>query len=323
MGFQQTYPQSLGAVHDFIIITMGLRDILKVIATIVMSSLCAGAVAAAGVGFERVAARQIAEMTELSGLQASPRKPGLLWGLNDSGHPPELLAFDTALNFRRAILVQGVDNRDWEDLAGYEEGGQSWLVIADTGDNFGLRAEVALIFVAEPDVAGRADATPARILRFTWAEGPRDCEAVAIDLPGRRILLADKGRHPAGLYALDLDGPDQGQQARRIASFPELVPTPAPRVTPIGSSRWRGTPTAMDLSRDGRRLAVLTYQSASLFERSGEADWDQALRQPLRSERIPRLGGFEALAFEAGERSILIGSEGPTTRLERWLGLAP
>ena len=79
----------------------------------------------------------------------------------------------------------------------------------------------------------------------------------------------------------------------------------------------------MDLSADGRRLAVLTYQSISLFERVAGADWDQALRRPLRSERTPRLGGFEALAFEVGERSILIGSEGPITRLERWLGVAP
>lgn len=301
---------------------MRLRNILNVIAAIFLGGFPALAAAAEGPAFEPVSALHVPEMTELSGLYASRRSAGRLWGLNDSGHPPELLSFDAALRLHRAIPVQGVDNRDWEDLAGYEDEGQSWLVIADTGDNFSLRSEVRLIFVPEP-TAEAPQATPTRVLRFTWADGPRDCEAVAVDVPGRRILLADKGRHPAGLYQLALDGSDSGQEARRIADFPELVPTAPPRASPIGSSRWRGTPTAMDLSADGRRLAVLTYQSISLFERVGDADWNQALRQPLRSERTPRLGGFEALAFEAGERSILIGSEGPTTRIERWLGVGP
>lgn len=322
MGFQQTYPQVLGASDHLIIRTMKLGHILKVIAAISLLAVQGPGVAAGAADFKRLGGRQIAEMPELSGLYASRREAGRLWGLNDSGHPPELLSFDAALRFHRAIPVQGAVNRDWEDLAGFEDAGQSWLAIADTGDNFSLRAETAIIFVPEP-AADSPRAIATRTLRFTWADGPRDCEAVAVDIAARRILLADKGRHPAGLYQLALDGPDSGQTARRIADFPELVPTAPPRASPIGSSRWRGTPTAMDLSADGRRLAVLTYQSISLFERTGEVDWDQALRHPLRSERISRRGGFEALAFEVGERSILIGSEGPITFLERWLGVSP
>lgn len=269
--------------------------------------------------FERLGSIQAAQMTELSGLHASRIQPGLMWGLNDSGNPPELLAFDTSMKFRQAVQVEGVINHDWEDLGGFEDDGQSWLVVADTGDNLGLRSELALIFVPEP-AAGAVSVKPARILRFTFEDGPRDCEAMAVDWAGRRILLADKGRRPVGLYELAIDGANQGRKARRIADFPDLMPTPAPRVQSQAIAHWRGTPTAMDLSADGRRLIVLTYQSLSLFvRRSDDEDWSQVLARPAaRSLRIPRLGGFEALAFEPGERTALFGNEGPSTIIQRW-----
>lgn len=267
--------------------------------------------------FTRLAAATIPKLQELSGIYASRTRPGLYWGLNDSGHAPELLAFDAALGLRQTTRIEGAVNQDWEDLAGFQEGGKSWLVIADTGDNFGLRTEYRLIFVAEPG-PGLASAAPARVIRFGFEGGARDCEAIAVDVPGRRVLLADKGRRPAGLYELALDGSDQGQVAHKIAEFPDLVPAPAPRVQTLSSQRWRGTPTAMDLSADGRRLIVLTYQSLNLFVRAGDADWDRALATPLRSLRTPRQGGFEALAFEPDERSAVLGTEGPTTILQRW-----
>lgn len=303
---------------------MKLEDILKVITRIsfplivtISLSFARGAELSQPLVFEPVGSLQLPEMAELSGLYASRVRPGLLWGINDSGNAPDLLAFDTGMKFRQIVRVQGVGNHDWEDLAGFQEEGRSWLVVADSGDNFGLRTEAALIFVPEP-TAEAVSVKPVRTLRFSFEGGPRDCEAMAVDPVRRSILLADKGRHPAGLYELALDGADQGRVARRIADFPDLMPTPAPRVQTLSGTRWRGTPTAMDLSADGRRLIVLTYQSLNLFVRSGDEDWRQALARPVRSLRTPRFGGFEALAFEPGERTALLGTEGPTTIIQRW-----
>lgn len=311
--------------YNFPFYIMFLSDILKVITGIWLGLLLVRISVfadserpSADSAFERVGAIHAPEMTELSGLYASRLQPGLMWGINDSGNLPELLAFDTSMKFRKVVRVEGVANHDWEDLSGFKDsGGQSWLVVADTGDNFSLRAEASLIFVAEP-AADAVSVKPARVIHFSFEDGPRDCEAMAVDVAGRRILLADKGLHPVGLYELPLDGADQGRTARRIADFPDLMPTPAQRVQTVSSTRWRGTPTAMGLSADGRRLIVLTYESVSLFVRRDDEDWDRALAHPARSVRIPRIGGFEALAFEPGERTALFGREGRSTIIERW-----
>ena len=296
---------------------MKLEDKLKVIAAILAGSVqMAGAHAADGFAW-RGSVRDPA-LPELSGLAASVRQPGHYWAVNDSGNDAVLVALDADLRLTAAVPVADAVNVDWEDLASFEHDGRAWLVIADTGDNFALRSEASLIVVPEPG-PGEARVVPARTIRFRYEDGARDCEAVAVDAVGRRVLLADKGQQPAGLFELTLDGPDDAVRvARRIASFPDLVPTAPPRVQTLGGAMGRGTPTAMDVSRDGRRLLVLTYLSATLFERAPDQGWAEALARPRASQRVPREPMFEAMAFDLAGTSALLGSERVPARFYRW-----
>lgn len=301
---------------------MKLSHILKVVTAILAGlafrTAAAADVAAAG-GFARLGTVENAALPELSGLAPSHREAGVFWAINDSGNDAALVAIDPQLRVTAVVAVEGAVNVDWEDLASYtERDGQPWLLIADTGDNFSLRAESSLILVPEPG-AGAVRIRPARTLRFQYEDGPRDCEAVAVDAPGRRVLLADKGRVPVGLYELSLDAAEGVlQTARRIASFPELVPTAPPRVQTLGSRLSRGTATAMDVSADGQRLLVLTYLSATLFERAPGQSWSEALAHPRFSERVPREPGFESMAFDATGHWALLGPESVPARLYRW-----
>lgn len=257
-------------------------------------------------------------LPELSGLAASIRQPGHFWAVNDSGNDPVLVALDADLQVTAVVPVADAVNIDWEDLASFEQDGRAWLVIADTGDNFALRSEASLIVVPEPG-PGEARVAPTRTIRFRYEDGARDCEAVAVDAAGRRVLLADKGRQPGGLYELTLEGPDDAVRvARRIASFPDLVPTAPPRVQTLGGAMGRGAPTAMDVSRDGRKLLVLTYLSATLFERAPDQGWAEALARPRVSRRVPREPMFEAMAFDLAGTSALLGSERVPARFYRW-----
>lgn len=269
-------------------------------------------------GFEPLPELRSAVLTELSGLAVSRREPARLWAVNDSGNAASLVALNGRSEVVGVVPVQDGDNHDWEDLASFELDGRPWLLIADTGDNFSLRSEVALILLPEPRPSDPG-VRPERVIRFRYEDGPRDCEAVAVDAPRRRVLLADKGRTPAGLYELPLEGADEVRIARRIGEFPELVHTPLPRVPTLGGLRGRGTPTAMSLSADGRRLAVLTYLTLSLFERGAKEDWSAVLRRaPQHSARLPRRPLFEALALSADGRSALLGTEGKPAYLYRW-----
>jgi hypothetical protein len=139
--------------------------------------------------------------------------------LSDSGNDPVLVAVAPSSSGQEVVVVEGVINHDWEDLASFEQDGRAWLLVADTGDNFSLRSEVSLILVPEPG-RGERQVAPARVIRFRYEDGPRDCEAMAIDATRQRVLLADKGRHPVGLYELSIAGPDTGVRvARHLADF--------------------------------------------------------------------------------------------------------
>lgn len=272
---------------------------------------------ASAAGFERLGEVHTPTLTELSGLAASRRQPGAWWAINDSGNASQLVAVNDLLEVAAVVEVEDAINHDWEDLAAFELEGRPYLLIADTGDNFGLRAEASLILVPEPALADKTVKVE-RVIRFHFEGGPRDCEAVAVDAPGRRVLLADKGRHPAGLYELPLDGDASLRVARRIGEFPALVSTPPPRVSTLDGAQGRGTPTSMSVSADGRRLAVLTYLSLSVFERADDQDWRAALARPVSNQRLPRVSGFEALGLAADGESAWIGTEGVRAQIYRW-----
>ena len=46
--------------------------------------------------------------------------------------------------------LEGVPKTDWEDIAAFELDGRTYLLVADTGDNGGLRKTLQLHVVEEP-----------------------------------------------------------------------------------------------------------------------------------------------------------------------------
>lgn len=292
------------------------------LALLLLSNQALGALACAA-EIEQAGRIEPAALSEVSGLAASRREPALYWAHNDSGHPAELYGLDSQGRLRRQVAVTAAASIDWEDLASFELDGQAWLAIADTGDNFQWRGQVAIHVLPEPAPEQTATA-PAREIRFRYEDGPRDCEALAADPAGRRFLLVDKGRHPAGLYAIPMDAPaGRTAVAQRLADLPSLWPDPLPPAAPIGASRYRGAVTAMDLSADGRRLLLLTYTHLALFERAADEDWAQAARRPPRLLRLPAQKLFEAVAFDPAGIGALLGREGIGTPLFRWSGRFP
>ncbi|WP_428310893.1 hypothetical protein [Hydrocarboniphaga sp.] len=287
--------------------------------------LAAPALGAADAAIRQVGAIEDATLVELSGLAVSRRVADRWWGHNDSGGAPELFAFDSRGRSLGKILL-AVPAFDWEDIANYQQDGVAYLAVADTGDNFSFRAQLAIRIVAEPGAElPSAPLQPLRTIDFRFEDGPRDCEALAADPARRRFLLLDKQRKPAGLYEVPMDPPAGSVAvARRIADLPSLYRQPAPPASLTGADRNRGTPTAMDLSADGRRLAVLTYTHLAIFERRGDEDWPQAFkaRDPVLM-RLPRMRIAEGMGLAADGNSALIGGEKLHTPLLRWDGTLP
>lgn len=275
-----------------------------------LAGLCAGRALAAPPPAELQALVTDERMGEISGLAASRRHPGILWVHNDGDNAPELYAIDARGEHRATLRLQGVRNVDWEDLAAFELDGKAYLLVADVGDNGGLRRELRLRVVEEPAELADRVARVAWTVRFRWPDGPRDCESVAVDVAERAAYLVSKKRVPPELFRVALRSPEgRVQIAERVATLPGIEqPTPDDlRRNPV-YGRYRSQITAADIAPDGRSFAVLNYRRIILWPRH-PAGWAAALQRPGRALDFPWVPQAEALGFARDGRSLWLSSE--------------
>lgn len=251
------------------------------------------------------------QLSEISGLAASSQHEDVLWLIDDGGNPPRLFAVSTTGRRRATFRIEGVTKTDWEDIAAFELDGRRYLLIADTGDNGGLRRTLQLHVVEEPAVLENARLTPAWSIAFRWPDGARDCEAVAVDAARGQILLVSKKRQPPELFALPL----RPARNRLVTALPvgPLTGVPQPDAERIRQSPTRakldGQVTAAAVSPDGRTLAVMSYRYLLLYPRQPRQRWVSAIAQPPRVSDLPWLPQAEALGWAADGKSLYATGE--------------
>lgn len=288
---------------------------LAIIATVMNFAGCAGDVLTKGAPPEVVGKPQRAgklenpQLKEVSGLAASSLYPGLLWAINDGGDDPLLYAVGSDGADLGTFRVEGAANYDWEALASFRLQDRAYLLIADVGDNWEQRQTVTLYVVKEPSVTAAGLGSDAAVpitwqIHFTYEDGPRDCEAAAVDPVAQRVLLLTKRGLSPMLYEMPLQPAevDAPILARRLASVPHF--------------NW---PTDMDLSPDGLAAVVLTYNHAYLFRRRPGDDWPQAFQKKPRRLRFETLMQQEAVCFGFYGKSVWVTSErrpAPLVRIE-------
>ncbi len=252
-----------------------------------------------------------AQMSEISGLAASRRHPGVLWMHDDGGNPARLFATDANGGRIATFTVEGVTKTDWEDMAAFELDGRAYLLVADTGDNGGLRRTLQLHVFEEPTVLENARLAPAWSIAFRWPDGPLDCEAVAVDAAGGQILLVSKKRTPPELFSLPLRPQGDGLQVAAARGALAGVPAPANDIPADAPRRRRyeHQVTAADLSPDGRRLAVMTYRDLMVYTRQGVEDWSRAIARAPDIAPLPWLPQAEAMGWRADGSALLATGE--------------
>ncbi len=239
------------------------------------------------------------QITEASGMASSRLYPAVLWVINDGGDDPLLYAVGIDGADLGTFRVEDAVNSDWEALAAFELQDTAYLLIADVGDNHEQRKSCYLYVVQEPAITkiGSSNGAAVRIawrIRFTYEDGPRDCEAVAVDQARRRVLLMSKRGFVPTLYELPLQSTEDDTiaVARRLTTVPYVT--------------W---PTAMDLSPDGSSAVVLTYNSAYLFFRRQNEDWANAFEKQPQRLQFSKLRQQEAACFGFYGKSVYVSSE--------------
>jgi len=102
-------------------------------------------------------------MHEVSGIEIIPQS-NLIWMINDSGNEPVLVGYNPKTkNLDKAITIENAENKDWEDLAGDNEGN---IYIGDFGNNKSDRKDLAIYKVKNPANLSE-NKTNASIIKFT------------------------------------------------------------------------------------------------------------------------------------------------------------
>lgn len=256
---------------------------------------------------------------EASGMAVSRALPDALWVANDSGNDPVLYAINDRGEMIADVGVADVGNRDWEDLAAFRLDGVPYLLIADVGDNVARRTTCDLVVIRDP-LLDRSpgllpDAvSPAWTVTYRYPDGPRDCEAVAVDADRNQVLLLSKRNDPPELYTVPLR-PDSVDVvvAERVGEAPSIPPpTAGDLLQPYG--RFRSQPTGMDFLNAGRDLVVLTYKDAYLYRRADRENWSEVMARPPSVIRLPHpdtgvLPIREAVAVDPATGAIYVTSE--------------
>lgn len=264
-----------------------------------------------------------APLNEISGITRSISRDNLYWIHNDSGDEARIFAINgdgetvmpTFSKFSHyggdpepgktpweGFRILFADNVDWEDITADDR----YLYIADMGNNFNLRQDLAIYVVGEIDpTASTQSAAIRRIpVRYPeqsgglWGDLHYDSESLfAAD--GHLYVITKHRRHPlpffkpwqpgAWLYRLDSRSSEQVNDLVRIDHHESLTAA-----------------TAAELSPDGQRLAVLSYNALWLFERPVQGDqWLSAPSQRIALNRS-QLRQAEALTWEDDSNLIII-----------------
>lgn len=264
---------------------------------------------------------------EASGLAVSRLNDNILWVHNDSGDTARIFAIDTQGHQLATVNITGVKNNDWEDIASFVYQGESYLLIADVGDNQAKRSQYQLHLIKEPDLSQlngqkTLSAKPVWSMTFTYPDGAHDCESVAVDVAKQKILLLSKRDKLPILFELPLIAPALGQSASNNSSVQmvnkqakklgEIAPLPTAMLDYASIYTWigfAGKPTAMDISADGLSAVVLTYTHAFYFTQTEPGDWLTLFSTPPQEISLPAIKQAEAVGFSPDDNSIFITSE--------------
>lgn len=224
-------------------------------------------------------------LDESSGLAASTKHPGIAYTINDSGHAAEVFAVRISTGAVVGVTrVPGAKWRDTEALALAD--GTLW--IADSGDNYRKRDDLALYAIDEPGVGNHR----VTALRYPIGLGTYRINVEAMVVGHGLVALYDKAWPTGAEFVVRMP---------MVENRPNLA-RPTGRAAPMYVADAAAT-------ADGR--FVLLRNSVMVEVRDAQT-W-----KVVHVDVIPPNLTGESLTLEASGRSYLIGSEGERSELLR------
>ena len=229
---------------------------------------------------------------EASGIAASATRPGFLWIQEDSGNPAEIALYSAAGLVSGRMHIQGVINRDWEDLAvsGGPDAGVHYLYLADIGNNDGTAADTKIIRFPEPAPGTDTVRSPV-LIPFQYSDGPRDAEAFLVDPVSHDIFLITKRDSVGRIYRLTY--PYTGSNA--VAAL-------------VGQLPYSGV-TGACINPEGSEILIRTYTNILYYRKNAGENIAQSLSRPGLPAQYQLEPQGEAITFGADNQGYYTLSE--------------
>lgn len=244
-------------------------------------------------------------LTEVSGCAYGAS--GTLYVHEDSGAGPIVTAL-TPTGKVKARYDLGVDARDWEDMAA---GPGGTLLLADIGDNSGIRSQGVLIHrIAEP--SGSSKRVRPSSFRLTYEDQPQDAETLLVHPRTGQVLVVTKAILGQGVYAAPQ--PLAAGTLRKVADV-TTNSTGTPGGPVIGAVSQRLV-TGGAVSPDGTRLVLRTYTDAYVYDVPGD-DLIKAFDSAPQVIALPESHQGEAITWAPDGASLVVTGEGSGALVSR------
>jgi hypothetical protein len=260
---------------------------------------------------------------ENSGLARSHYLPDAFWCLNDSGNSSHVFCVSLEGKLLAKLELEGVQNRDWESMTRVSIPQGHFLIVGEVGDNISQHSQCHLFFFPEPEVEKQDEPVSLKarplVISFVYQDGPRDCEAIAIDPVTNDLWLFEKImqfdlRRKPGIYRL----PAAEWLPRVAAAYSDATASNRTiakdsshniTVKRIGNLNHRFV-TGADFSPDGLQLILSTYTHALHFSRTPTQEWADVLKSDSATPiPLPIQRQCEAILFTPDSQAVIVTSE--------------
>lgn len=147
-------------------------------------------------------------LQEISGLVTGRKNPEMVYFVEDRSNKNEVYLFSHFGEKFGKIMLDGVENIDWEDIAigpGHEEGEQ-YIYVADIGDNGAIRDNIRIIRFIEPQIEDFENDELAiqdfDIITLKYPDGARDAETLLLDPKTLDLIIITKREVVARVYQI-------------------------------------------------------------------------------------------------------------------------
>lgn len=268
------------------------------------------------------------EIRESSGIIESRSFPGVVWTHNDGAdneydRTKEARIFpvrkDGTVILQAGIKIKNITNHDWEDIAVDDE---NHLIIGDFGNNYNTREDLALYIVEEPNPYSTKHNEILPISKISF-----DYPDTSYSLPVIGSFDAEAMFYTNGtVYILTKHWFYKKTRLYKLNGYNLTVSKSTSTLTFIGELRIGGLVTGADISRDGKTLAVLSYNYAILFytEHPEKEDWlngkikgfrlvDKSKEDAWQITECGRIhekeSQYEGICFINNDTELLVSSE--------------